>query len=347
MKTSYFHGARNITIGDMPDTDPAPDEILLNVAAVGVCGSDLHNYVTGNIGGIVNLEPLVLGHEASGYVAALGSAVDPAKYRVGQLVAIDPAVPCEHCEFCLNGLPNLCNKLKFIGMYPDHGAMRERMVHPARCCIPVPDVISDVGAAVLEPLGVALHGIRLAKIEVGEDVFVIGCGGVGLLLIRLAQLSGARRVIAADRNPYRLQLAGQYGADHLINVTETDLLAEVARITDRRGVDLAIEAAWVKDTAAQCVEVVRLGGRVVIVGIPAEDELHVRASAARRKEVPIYSSRRMKHVYPATIALAVEGKVDLDTIATHRIPLNRTKEAFELAASYDDHVIRAMVMPNM
>lgn len=343
VKATFFHAPRDIRVADVPDSDPGPGEVLLDVTAVGVCGSDLHTYVYGNVGGITSDEPLTLGHEAAGVVVAAGPEVI---LQPGQRVAIDPARPCGRCERCQAGEPHLCLQLAFMGLYPHHGALRQRMVYPAQLCVPVPSRITDIGAAMLEPLGVALHASRLTEIQIGEDVAVVGCGAIGLLLIRLARLAGARRIFAADPHPWRRDAAAAYGADVVLDASVVDVAAEVLRLTDKRGVDVAIEAAWVAETATQCVEMARYGGRVVIVGIPVEDFITFRASAARRKELTIRYSRRMKHTYPAAIALAASGQVDLDRLASHPFALEQTREAFEMAAAYADGVVRAVVLPN-
>lgn len=344
MKATFIHGARDIRLAEISDSAPGPGQVLLNVTAVGICGSDLHTYLYGNVGGIGAESPLTLGHEAAGVVVALGAGVE--HLSLGQRVAIDPATHCGTCERCLAGDPHLCLNLAFMGLYPDHGALRERMLHAAHCCIPVPDAVSDIGAAMLEPLGVALHASRLAKIQIGEDVAVIGCGAIGLFIIRLARLAGARHIFAVDKHPWRLALAADYGADVVINAGENDVIESVMRATHKRGVDVALEAAWVRDTLNQCVLMARYGGRVIMVGIPVEEEIGILASPARRKELLIQPSRRMKHVYPAAIALATGGQVDLERLATHRFSLDETTQAFETAALYADGVVRAMVLPN-
>jgi L-iditol 2-dehydrogenase len=345
VKATFLHGPLDLRVAEIEDAEPGPGEVVLEVGAVGICGSDLHTYSLGNVGGIAPKEPLTLGHEASGTIIALGPGVDPERYKIGQLVAIDPATPCGECEPCQAGDPHLCLRLKFIGLYPFQGAMREHFVHEARSCVPLPESITPIGAAMLEPLGVALHAARLAAVQVGDDVVVIGCGGIGLLIVRLVRLAGARRIFAVDKYDWRLDLASNYGADVLINADQVDTVSEILRRTGGRGVDVALEAAWVEGTASQCVEVARMGGRVVIVGIPAEDVLSVRASAARRKELTILYSRRMKHAYPPSIALAVSGKVDVDGLASHVYPLDRVNEAFDVAATYKDGVVRAVVVP--
>lgn len=343
MKASFIHAPRDIRLGEMPDAEPGLGEVLLDVTAVGVCGSDLHTYLYGNVGGIAPDQPLILGHEAAGVVVAAGP---DAGIAPGQRVAIDPATPCGTCERCQAGEPHLCLKLEFLGLYPYHGALRERMVYPAHLCVPVPDVISDIGAAMLEPLGVALHATQLADIQLGDDVAVLGCGAIGLMLIRLARLSGARRIFASDNHPWRRDAAAAYGADVILDASHEDIVAEVLRATNKRGVDVAIEAAWAADTLSQCVEMARYGGRVVVVGIPVEDCFTFPAGAARRKELLIRPSRRMKHTYPAAIALAANGQVDLDRLASHQFSLEQTQDAFEMAAVYTDGIVRAVVLPN-
>ncbi|MCS6872392.1 MAG: alcohol dehydrogenase catalytic domain-containing protein [Anaerolineae bacterium] len=160
MQAAFFHGVRDIRVREISDAEPKAGEVLIAVTAVGICGSDLHTYLLGNIGGVSSREPIVLGHEAGGVILALGPEV-PSHLRVGQRVAIDPATPCLQCEFCQHGQHHLCLNLKFMGYFPQHGALQERIVHPARSVVPVPDSISDVGAAMLEPLGVSLHAARL------------------------------------------------------------------------------------------------------------------------------------------------------------------------------------------
>ncbi|MEZ4671610.1 MAG: alcohol dehydrogenase catalytic domain-containing protein [Anaerolineae bacterium] len=344
MKSSFFYGSRDIRIEEVSDSEPGPGQVLLEVSAVGICGSDLHSYVFGNVGGLVPDHPFTLGHEAAGTVLAVGEGVTNVK--VGQRVAIDPATPCYQCERCLAGEVHLCLQLEFMGTFPYNGAMRERMIHPARCCVPIPDSISDIGAAMLEPLGIAIHGNELAEVKLGEDVAVLGCGAIGLLLIRMARLSGARHIFATDKHPWRLALAETYGADQVIDIREVDPVERVMQVTNGRGVDVAIEAAWVEETANQCMDMTRYGGRVVIVGIPAHDDLRLGSSAMRRKELKMVFSRRMKHTYPTAIALATAGQVDIDRLATHQFTLDETAQGFETASTYVDGVVRAIILPN-
>jgi L-iditol 2-dehydrogenase len=192
-------------------------------------------------------------------------------------------------------------------------------------------------------MGVALHAMRLAKLLVGDTVAVVGCGPIGLLILQLAAASGALDIVATDRLDYRLDYARRCGAVRLVNVCREDPQAAVAVFTGRRGVDIVIEAAGTSEAPEQAMRLARNGGRVLLIGIPAENQFTLTASTARRKGLTIKMVRRMKHTYPRAIALAAAGKVDLTSLITHRFPLAQANDAFSLVASEGDGVVKAMI----
>lgn len=324
-----LYGPRDIQVERVPHPgNPGPGNVLLRVTATGICGSDLHTFADARIGDTVLTSPLVLGHEFAGVIEAIGSGVE--ELRAGTRVAVDPAHPCHHCDLCESGHPNLCRRLHFCGLYPDDGSLREFMIVPARTCFPLPDSIDDEAAAMLEPLGVALHAINLAKIRQGDRVAVIGAGPIGLLLVQTAKLAGAAEIFVRDPLPHRLMLAAKLGAKPL---------------AVRGEVDVAIEAAWGGAAIEQAVEITRPGGRVVLVGIPSEDRCAFQHSTARRKGLTIVFSRRMKHTYPRAIRLVESGKVNVLSLITHRVPLKNVAEAFALNSAYKDNVVKIIVKP--
>lgn len=337
MRAARLYAARDMRVEDVPDLPPpSAGHVLLRVTAVGVCGSDLHNYLDGRIGDTAVQSPLVLGHEFAGVIAALGDGAhdgDDDPLHVGQRVAVDPATPCWRCEFCDAGHPNLCRRLHFCGLHPDDGSLRDMMLTEARNCYPIPDSISDAAGALLEPLGVAIHAVDLAKLRVAKSVAVIGCGPIGLLLIKLARLSGADPIYAFDSHAWRAEKAKAWGATDAFLSADSPV-ATLARLTGGRGVDVVFEAAWGGETIGQAAEMAALGGRVVLVGIPSEDTMTIKASLARRKGLTIMMSRRMKHTYPRAIRLAAGGRLDLDDLISHRFPLERAPEAFALNVTY-------------
>jgi L-iditol 2-dehydrogenase len=346
MTAARLHGPADMRIETLPHPgSPAADQVLLRVLSMGICGSDLHSYADARIGDTVVRSPFVLGHEFSAVVEEAGpGALDGcfAPLEPGVRVAVDPAMPCGHCELCAKGHPNLCSHLRFCSNYPHSGCLCEWLHMPAECCFPVPDSIADVDAALLEPLGVAIHATDLARIRVSSSVAVLGAGPIGLMILQLVKLAGAHPVYVTDRLPWRLALAEQLGGVP-INCADEDPVARVQRETGGRGVDVVIEAAWGDESVAQAGEMARLGGCVVLVGIPSDDRLSLKHSTARRKGLTILLCRRMKHAYPRAIQLAERGVVDLHTLVSHRFPLARAAEAFAMNAAYDDGVVKAII----
>jgi len=325
--------------------DPQVGEVLLQVTVTSICGSDLHWYTDGGIGETRIQSPLIVGHEFAAVVCAIGEeARDGFDNQLveGQRVAVDPAIPCNRCEFCEKGHPNLCQRLHFCGTYPDDGSLTEFMIMPARTCFPLPDELSDTEGAMLEPLGIGIHAVRLAKIDVGESVAVLGSGPIGLFIIALAKLAGASPIIATDLYPWRLEMAKLYGADLVFNANE-DPVASIQHATDGRGVNVVFEAAFGDETTYQSAQVAAVGGRVILVGITARDSFSLPASTSRRKGLTFKMCRRMKHTYPTAIKLALERKVDLNTMITHRFPLTEADKAFALNAAYEDNVVKVII----
>jgi L-iditol 2-dehydrogenase len=346
MTAVRLHGPRDLRVERLArPAAPGPGQALLRVTSVGICGSDLHSYLDGRIGDSVVTRPLILGHEFGAVVESVGvEAVDGhfAPLLPATRVAVDPAQPCGRCEMCEQGHPNLCHRLHFCGSFPDDGSLCEYMLMPAHTCFPIPDSLDDDGAALLEPLGIAIHAIDLARLQVANSVVILGAGCIGLYLLQLARLSGAHPVFVVDQFRWRLKVAERYGAIP-INFTEDDPVQTVQAATGRRGVDVAIEAAWADHSVQQTMEMARLGGRVVLVGIPGSDRVEIKHSTMRRKGLTIRAARRMKHTYPRAIHLVTSGMVDLNGVVSHRFPLDQAPDAFALNAAYADEVVKVMI----
>jgi L-iditol 2-dehydrogenase len=280
---------------------PGPGEELVRIGAVGLCGSDRHWFAQGGIGDARLTQPVVPGHEFAGWTAE------------GKLVAVDPAIPCEECEFCREGNPNLCSQLRFAGHGREDGALREMIAWPSRCLFPLPESFTAADGAMLEPLGVAIHAVDLGKARPGMRIGVFGCGPIGLLVLQVAQSEGASEVLITE------PLAGRRAAALARGASEWKPGDEV---------DVAFECAGENAAVEDAIAAVRPGGRVVLAGIPDDDRTAFQASVARRKGLTIKLVRRMKHTYPRAIRLVAEGLVDVRSLATHRFPLERTAEAF-------------------
>ncbi len=322
MNVVRLHGAGDLRLADEPPPVPAPGEALVRVTAVGICGSDLHWYEGSGIGDAGLTGPLVLGHEAAGVI------VDGP--RAGERVAIDPQLPCGACETCAEGRGHLCADVRFLGHSVTDGALRELLAWPLRNLVPLPAGLDDAAGALLEPLGVGLHALGLARLRPGGTVGVFGCGPIGLLLIELARAAGATTIVATDRLPHRVEAARARGAVAALveGGRERDLLLAA---TGGRGVDAAIEIAGEDDAIATAIALARPGSTVVVAGIPAGDASTIAASAARRKGLDLRFSRRMNRVYPRAMALAAGGRIDLASVVTGRFPLAAFEAAFRTA----------------
>jgi L-iditol 2-dehydrogenase len=315
--------------------------VLLKVAAAGVCGSDVHYYLEGRIGSQVLTEPMILGHEFSACVAQLGEGVT--ELVPGQLVAVEPGIPCGRCEQCQHGHANLCPNVRFCSTPPVDGIYAEYTVMPAENCFPQPEGMGAVEGAMLEPLGIAIHTVDLGHLKVGDSIAVLGAGPIGLLTAAVARAAGASAVYVTEPLAYRRQFALDYVADAALDPEEDDVVAEILRLTGGRGVDVAFEAAGAPETPQQAAAVTRIGGKVIIAGIPAEDEMTFRPDTVRRKGLTIKMVRRSKHTYERAFHLVQTGQVDVKPLATHILSLDRVEEALEMVAGYKDGVLRAVI----
>lgn len=346
MIAARLHGAGRITVDRV--ADPArvrPGEALLAVRSVGICGSDLHTFRHARIGGTEVREPLILGHEFSAVVREVGPGARDGfgnALDVGSRVAVDPAQPCGRCEKCIEGNPNLCTDLHFCGLFPDQGCLCEWIVVPSATCFPVPGEVDDASAALLEPLGVALHSVDLAHLRGGQTVLVIGAGPIGLLILQSATLAGAGAVYVMEKLPWRLALAERLGAIPL-PATGREGVVSLLEQTGGRGVDCVFEAAWAGDAVGQSLDAATPGARILLVGIPGDDEFAATHSTARRKGLSLLFVRRMKHTYPRAIDLVRSGAVRTAPLVSHRFPLSEAPAAFSLNAEYGEGVVKVVI----
>lgn len=314
MRAVRLHGVGDLRITD----DPMPQEIegytRVRIGAVGLCGSDLHWFSEGGIGDVRIEHPSIPGHEQGG-VALDGP-------YAGRVVAIDPALPCRQCARCLEGNTNLCPRIAFSGNAGLDGGLCEVMSWPTHAVVPLPDGMTAEDAAMLEPLGVALHAWDLGHVKLGDRVAVVGAGPIGLFLVQLAARSLTAEVVAVEPLEHRRDAAVRLGADAAFAP------GEVA-VAD---FDVVFEACGLPDAVAETAVLARPGGRLVIAGIPEEDEYAFPASAVRRKGLTIAVVRRMKDVYPRAIALVERGQVDVRAVVSHRFDLADSTEAFTFAA---------------
>ena len=338
MRAVRLTGPRTLAFSEEPRPLPRQGERLVRVTAVGICGSDLHWFEESGIGDARLDRPLVLGHEFAGIVEANGNSArleDDARAgrasRSVDLVAVDPAVVCGRCAFCREGNPNFCENIRFAGHGVQDGGLQEYLAWPEECLFPVPSDLTPEDAAMLEPLGVAIHAVDLGKVGPGMTVSVLGCGSIGLLVAQVARAAGAARLFGTEILPHRLEAAEALGIEP-VAASDGAEAAVIHRRTGGRGVDVVFECAGDDRAVGVAMEVARPGARVVLAGIPSDDRTTFSASLARRKGLTIKLVRRMKHTYPRAIALVTAGMVDVRSLVTHRFPLSEAPEAFAVAA---------------
>jgi len=328
-------GPGEVVVQQRPVPDAGPGEVVVRVASVGVCGSDTHYYEHGRIGQFVVEDPLVLGHEASGEVTALGAGViSPA---VGQRVSIEPGVPDLTCEQCLAGRYNLCPNMRFFATPPIDGAFAEYVVVHAAFAHPVPESISDDAAALLEPLSVGIWACRKAGVTAGSRVLITGAGPIGLVSVQAALAFGATEVVVSDVNPARLALAKDLGATAAVD----------ARTDDLTGLEhppqVLLECSGHPGATAQALRALDRAGRAVLVGMGG-DELPLPLSVVQEHELQITGTFRYAGTWPTAIALVASGRIDLDRLVTGTYGLLRTEEALT-AGRRDPQTVKVVIHP--
>jgi L-iditol 2-dehydrogenase len=334
MQVSVLRGVGEVDLEERPVPEPGPDDVLVEVGSVGVCGSDVHYYEHGRIGTHVVTAPLVLGHEAGGLVTAVGAHVTD--LSVGQRVSIEPGVPCRRCAQCLAGRYNLCPDVRFFATPPYDGAFSQFVVMPAAFVYPVPDSVSDDAAGLIEPLSVGVWACRRGHVTPGRSVLVTGAGPIGLIAAQTARAYGADTVTVTDVNPHRLDLAEGLGLD-TVNVAQTSLVDAGVQA------DVLLECSGNARATWDAVSTTARAGNVVLVGMGG-DTVQLPLSYVQDRELTITGAFRYANTWPTAIRLAASGRVDLDAMVTGHYGLGDVEAA--LTASRDDPTsVKSVVRP--
>jgi L-iditol 2-dehydrogenase len=336
-RAAVMYGTHDVRLEDKPVPEPGAKEVLVEIKAVGVCGSDVHYYEEGRIGTFVVEEPLILGHEAMGTIIGLGE--DVTKHEVGERVALEPGVPDMTCRECRAGRYNLCPNVRFFATPPIDGAFTNYVTIHEDFAFALPDKLSDNAGALIEPLSVGIWSCRKAGIEAGDHVLVSGAGPIGLLAMQVALARGATEVTITDIAPARLEMAQKTGATRTINVAEEPL--EDAGVE----VDALIECSGNQRALNDGIRCIRPAGTAIVVGMGPGEESSIPLAFIQNHEVWLTGTFRFANTYPAAIELAATGKVDLDAIVTGYYGLEDTEEALQ-ATRKDPGNVKPMVVPS-
>jgi L-iditol 2-dehydrogenase len=342
MRVAQLVGVRQFRLAEEPIAEPGPGEVQVRVEAVGICGSDMHSYSEGAVGDTPCLYPMVLGHEPAGTVTRTGAGVSG--WSPGDLVACEPAIFCYHCELCQAGRHNLCTAMRFLSTPGHPGFFRETVNLPAENVLPLPRGLAASDGALVEPLAVALHSLKLAPPTVGESAVVFGAGPIGLLTVAVLRLAGAGRIFVVEPLAHRRALAATLGADAAVDPAQ-DAVAAILADTRGRGVDLVLDCAAKADTANDCLRVARPGGRVVYTGIGTELRVPMDVHTWRRKELAVWQVRRSNREGHAAIDLLARHQRLFGPVVTHSRSLEEIGKAFALCESYADGVGKLVVRP--
>ena len=329
MKAIVIHAPKDLRLEERDPGTPGPGEVAIRLAAGGVCGSDLHYYNHGGFGAVRLKEPMILGHEVAGHVAAIGPDVDG--LAEGDLVAVSPSRPCGTCEYSRQGLHNHCLNMQFYGSampFPHiQGAFREVLVAHASQCVKA-DGLTPGQAAMAEPLSVCLHATRRAGEMLGKRVLVTGCGPIGVLCILAARRAGAAEIVATDLAPNALSHAERAGADRVINMSETPDALD-AYSANKGHFDVLFEATGVAAALAGGIHAMRPRGVVMQLGLGGDMTVPVQTLTA--KELDLRGSFRFHEEFAISVDLMQKGLIDVSPLITHTMPLTDAEAAFQIA----------------
>ena len=342
MKSMALTGIRQLGMIERP----APvikneKDVLIKLLYTGICGSDIHIYSKGQIGGTQVEFPYVIGHEGCGVVLDTGNAVS--RMKKGDLIAIEPAISCGICDQCIEGRHNTCRNLTFLGSPgQSEGLLSEMIIMPEECCYLLPEGLDPELGCFAEPLSIGIYAAKLAGTLHNKKIAILGSGPIGMSVMLYSKTLKVSKVYATDLIDERLDLAIKSGADCVGNPERHDICSMILA-AEPQGVDLVFECCGKQEAMDQAVEILKPGGKILIVGIPEFDNWIFAAEQIRRKEITLVNVRRQNNCLQMAIDLIADGSIDVPSLITHEFPFSRTAEAFELVSAYRDGVMKALI----
>jgi L-iditol 2-dehydrogenase len=343
MKALLLTEYKKLELTDFPVPEIGPEELLVRVKACGICGSDVHGF-DGSTGR--RIPPLIMGHEAAGVVARAGA--DVSNFREGDRVTFDSMISCGKCYFCRRGAINLCDNRRILGVsiaeYRRHGAFAEYVAVPQHITFRLSDSVPFEHAAMIEPVSVAVHGVNLTPLALGDSAVVIGTGMVGLLVVQALRAAGCGTVIAVDIEDSKLDLARRLGADAGLNATRCDVPEEVRKRTQGRGADVALEVVGATKPIEAAIASVRKGGVVTLVGnITPRIELPLQSVVTR--QIRLIGSCASSGEYPACIDLLARGAIQVEPLISARAPLEEAPSWFDRLYNHEPNLMKVIIQP--
>ncbi|EOS70539.1 hypothetical protein C818_01565 [Lachnospiraceae bacterium MD308] len=341
MKVCVLTGKQKLEWVERDIPQPAKGELQIKLEYVGICGSDLHFYQEGQLANWTLDGPLALGHEPGGVVTAVGEGVTG--FEVGDKVSIEPAVPCGKCDECRKGLYNLCTDIKMLAIpHERDGVNAEYCVHDATMCYKLPENVSTLEGAMIEPLAVGIHGTELSDARVGETAIVLGSGCIGLCTVMALKARGVSEIYVADVMDKRLEKALEVGATRVFN-SRNESIEEFAKTLPGGGADQVYECAGNRITTLQTCRLIKRGGKVTLTGVSPEPVLELDIATLNAMEGTIYSVYRYRNLWPKAIAAVASGAIPVKKIVSHEFPFEECIEAIDYSLNHKDEVIKGVV----
>ncbi|AHV98655.1 MULTISPECIES: NAD(P)-dependent alcohol dehydrogenase [Paenibacillus] len=341
MKVAVMNGIGKMGFIEREIPKVADNEVLVKLEYVGICGSDLHYYETGRIGDYIVKPPFVLGHEPGGTVVEIGKNVT--NLNVGDKVALEPGKTCGHCEFCKTGQYNLCPDVVFFATPPVDGVFQEYVAHEADLCFKLPDNVSTLEGALIEPLAVGFHAANQGGAHAGQSAVIMGAGCIGLVTLLALKAMGLTEIYVVDIMPNRLEKAKELGAAAVINGKEKDVVKEVMELTGGTGCDLVFETTGAEIIAQQAVFISKKGASIVFIGYSNSGSVNLPLSLAMDKELTFKTVFRYRHIYPMAIQAVASGKVNLKGIITHVFDLDDVQNAMDSSIRNKTEIVKAVI----
>ena len=341
MRAAIMTGIGKIEIAEAQIPELKPGQALIRIECAGICGSDLHYFESGRLGMRIIKPPFILGHEACGIVERVSEGVKNVK--PGDRVAIEPGRGCGYCDFCRKGLYNLCASVAFFGSPPTDGVFREYVAHDAALCFPLPDNVTPIEGALVEPLAIGFYAAIRSGAGVGKTAVVTGSGCIGIMSMLALRATGVPRIYITDIEQKRLDKALSLGANAALNAREQDVVEQVMELTGGAGCDLVIETAGTEITTVQAIRMSKKGAVIMLVGQSADGEIKLPVTDSIMKELTFLTIFRYRHAFPLTIEAIASGVANVREVATHVYSFGDIQKAFEQSLNDKANIVKSVI----
>jgi Threonine dehydrogenase and related Zn-dependent dehydrogenases len=342
MKAMLLTGIRKMEMRDIPEPKLVnSNDVKIKMSVLGICGSDIHYYTQGQIGSQKVQYPFSLGHEGAGVVVEVGNTVK--RVKPGDQIAIDPAMPCYECDQCLAGRHHTCRNLRFLGCPGQaEGCLMEYIVMPEKSCFQLTGKLTTDHGSISEPMAIGVYAEKKSGSVNGFNTGIFGYGPIGMSVMLAAKAKGAIKIYVTDLIDERLAIARKEGSSMTGNPMKENIVGKIMH-EEPLGLDVAFECCGKQEALDQAIELLKPGGKLIVVGIPEFDRWSLNVEKTRRKEISLQFIRRQVDCVEQTLEMMKNGLISIDNMVTHRFPFERTKEAFDLVADYRDGVMKAMI----